>query len=142
MNKPVAADGDFLSHQCKFCKPLSINLAGGETLPAYAEPMRGVPGEYQLLVWCRYCWCFHKHLGGIDPLKGTGNGHREPHCSSEDELGRYDQQYELKCVGFITEEILQLHKASQRIRSKYVKAIREAVQRKNENKESLEIGNA
>jgi hypothetical protein len=87
--------------------------------------MRGVPGEYELLVWCRYCWCFHKHDGGTDPVKGgTGNGPREPHCGGGDELGRYDQQYVLKCVGFMTAEIRQAHKASQRIRSKHVKAMR------------------
>lgn len=113
--------GDFLDHECDFCRPLGED-SGHVILPAYSDLQPFRSGGYQLYVWCRYCWCFHLHGGGDDPLNGTGDGSRVPHCSKRDELGCYNRDYILKCVGYLTPEIEQLHEARESVRDQYVRA--------------------
>jgi len=108
--------GDFTDHVCQSCAPLDNEDPAHPTLPAYAERGRNGVGWNGLRVWCKHCWVFHLHGACGDPLNGSGDGSRSPHC-----YGRHDEEprysgYRLKCVGLFTDAIEKSHKASQSTR--------------------------
>ena len=111
---------------CQYCEPLGVY--GGEkivtygsprervlhesykgclVLPAYARLCRPISfyrrveriPQYNLYTRCHFCLRFHIHGGDENPLQGTGDGPRGPHCIPGRGHPVHEHDYILKCVG-------------------------------------------
>lgn len=123
--------GDFLGHECEWCRPLE-EKNGIPVLPAYAEAPSRIGRRYQLNVWCKYCWKFHLHGADKDgyPVDETITTHRSAHCHYHDVLGWYENGYYIRCIGLLTDEIVKAHRPFLPTRGKHIRQLKEETRRK------------